>query len=127
VFIQLGIDTETVDHPVLMTERLCSPLHSRACRLASSRRLTLKLKYDKVTSELMFEQYSVPSLAYCVDSVMSFYHNNLRSHTSPFTSDGMVISFNTASTSVLPVLNGKGIMNHAKRLEVICPMACLTH
>jgi hypothetical protein len=69
---------------------------------------------DIVTSELLFEQYSVPSLAYCVDSVMSFYRNQL-SPKSPFMSDGLVVSFNTASTSVLPVLGGKGIMSHAKR------------
>ena len=30
-FIQLGIDTPNVDHPVMMTERLSSNLHSRAC------------------------------------------------------------------------------------------------
>ncbi|KAJ7627690.1 hypothetical protein DFH06DRAFT_1339199 [Mycena polygramma] len=29
-----------------------------------------------LTSELLFEQYSVPSVAYCVDSIMSFYQNN---------------------------------------------------
>ncbi|KAI0641198.1 actin-like protein Arp5p [Trametes meyenii] len=98
-FIQLGIDAPTVDHPILMTERLASPLHSRA-----------------LTSELMFEQYSVPSLALCVDSVMSFYHNNLPSPPVPFRSDGLVVSFNTASTSVIPVLDGRGLMSHAKRI-----------
>ena len=30
-FIQLGIDTPNVNHPVMMTERLSSSLHSRAC------------------------------------------------------------------------------------------------
>ncbi|THU89436.1 actin-like ATPase domain-containing protein [Dendrothele bispora CBS 962.96] len=99
-FLSLSIDGQNVNHPVLMTERLCSPLHSRA-----------------LTSELMFEQYRVPSLAYCVDGIMSFYQNNQppASGTS-FTSDGLVISFNTASTSVIPILNGKGILSHAKRL-----------
>ncbi|KAG1762324.1 hypothetical protein EV702DRAFT_984005, partial [Suillus placidus] len=29
-FVRLGIDAEGIEHPVLMTERLCSPLHSRA-------------------------------------------------------------------------------------------------
>lgn len=72
-------------------------------------------KTQTVTSELMFEQYSVPSLAYCVDGVMSFYQNNLTPSEMPFTSDGLVISFNTASTSVIPILGGKGIMSHAKR------------
>ncbi|KAG7090680.1 hypothetical protein E1B28_009778 [Marasmius oreades] len=98
-FINLGIDTNTVNHPVLMTERSCSPLHSRA-----------------LTSELMFEQYCVPSLTYCVDGVMSFYYNNLPPTNSPFTSDGIVISFNTASTSVIPILHGRGLMSHAKRI-----------
>ncbi|TFK47935.1 actin-like protein Arp5p [Heliocybe sulcata] len=98
-FVQLGIDTPNVEHPVLMTERLSSPLHSRA-----------------LTSELMFELYSVPSLAYCVDSVMSYYHNNLPPPSSPFKSDGLVISFNTASTSVVPILCGQSIMSHAQRI-----------
>ncbi|KAJ8088694.1 Nuclear actin-protein involved in chromatin remodeling [Marasmius tenuissimus] len=98
-FINLGIDAETVNHPVAMTERLCSPLHSRC-----------------LTSELMFEQYCVPSLTYCVDGVMSFYSNNLPPTNSPFTSDGIVISFNTASTSVIPILHGKGLMSYAKRI-----------
>lgn len=98
-FVRLGIDAESIEHPVLMTERLCSPLHSRA-----------------LTSELMFEQYSVPSLTYCVDSVMSFYCNNKPTSGSTFGADGLVISFNTASTSVIPILNGKGVLSHAKRI-----------
>ncbi|KIK96872.1 hypothetical protein PAXRUDRAFT_137497 [Paxillus rubicundulus Ve08.2h10] len=99
-FIQLGIDTPSVQHPVLMTERLGSPLHSRA-----------------LTSELMFEQYSVPSLAYCIDSVMSFHQNNrAQTPNTPFEADGLVISFNTASTSVIPILSGKGVLSQAKRI-----------
>ncbi|KAF8919432.1 actin-like ATPase domain-containing protein [Mucidula mucida] len=98
-FVNLGIDTPTVDHPILMTERLSTPLHSRA-----------------LTTELMFEQYSVPSLSYCVDGIMSFYQNNNAGRDSPFTADGICVSFNTASTSVMPILNGKGILSHAKRI-----------
>ncbi|EGN94061.1 hypothetical protein SERLA73DRAFT_171573 [Serpula lacrymans var. lacrymans S7.3] len=99
VFIRLGIDTSSVEHPILMTERLSSSLHSRA-----------------LTSELMFEQYSVPSVTYCVDSLMSFYQNNKPGSSERFTSDGLVVSFNTASTSVVPVVEGRGIMSHAKRI-----------
>ncbi|KAF9542860.1 actin-like ATPase domain-containing protein [Agrocybe pediades] len=98
-FIQLGIDTPTVDHPILMTERLCSPLHSRA-----------------LTSELMFELYSVPSLTYCVDGLMSFYQNHLPPPDKPYSANCLVVSFNTASTSVIPVYRGKGLLNHAKRI-----------
>ncbi|KAF6751257.1 chromatin remodeling complex subunit [Ephemerocybe angulata] len=98
-FVYLGIDTPTVDHPVIMSERICTPLHSRA-----------------LTSELMFELYNVPSLTYCVDGVMSFYANHLPPPTTPFTSDGLVLSFNTHSTSVIPILKGKGIMSHVQRI-----------
>jgi actin-related protein 5 len=118
-FVQLGIDTPSIDHPVLMTERLCTPMHSRARKLPLVRRPIVKMSFclETVTSELMFEQYSVPSLAYCVDSIMSFYHDQPEPK-EPFTSDGLLISFNTASTSVLPILSGKGIMSHAKRCDL---------
>ncbi|KAJ3562095.1 hypothetical protein NP233_g9789 [Leucocoprinus birnbaumii] len=96
-FLQLGINTPTVDHRIFMTERLATPLHSRA-----------------LTSELLFELYSVPEVTYCVDGIMSFYKNN--KPTKPFNADGLAISFNTASTSVIPILNGKGILSHAKRI-----------
>ena len=62
----------------------------------------------------MFELYTVPSLVYCVDSIMSFYRNN-KPPTGGFTADGLVISFNTASTSVIPILDGKGVLSNAKR------------
>ena len=110
----LGIDSSTVDHPAVMTERLCSPLHSRSCKWALKYPATYIHVVIAVTSELMFEQYSVPSLAYCVDSLMSFYHNN-EPYDSPFLKDGLVVSFNTASTSIVPILGGKGIMSRAKR------------
>ena len=64
----------------------------------------------------MFELYSVPSLAYCVDGIMSFYQNNTNeTKPMPFTADGLVLSFNTASTSVMPILKGRGILSHSKR------------
>jgi actin-related protein 5 len=69
-----------------------------------------------VTSELLFELYSVPEITYCIDGVMSFYQNNApAASATPFTSDGLVVSFNTASTSVIPILNGKGILSNSKR------------
>ncbi|KAF7311013.1 hypothetical protein HMN09_00644700 [Mycena chlorophos] len=89
----LEIDASTVDHLIIMSERLCSPMYSRS-----------------MTSELLFEQYRAPSVTYCVDSVMSFYQNHGPNN------DGLVLSFNTASTSVIPVLAGKGILSHAKRI-----------
>jgi len=43
VFIRLGLDTQTVEHPVIMTERICAPLHSR-------QRMLPHLCSDSVTS-----------------------------------------------------------------------------
>jgi actin-related protein 5 len=63
----------------------------------------------------MFELYSVPSLAYCVDGIMSFYENNHPPPNQAYDANGIVVSFNTASTSVTPILDGKGIMSAAKR------------
>ncbi|KAH8120692.1 chromatin remodeling complex subunit [Phellopilus nigrolimitatus] len=99
-FLRMGIDdADAVEHPVFMTERLCSPLHSRT-----------------LTSELMFELYGVPRLLYGIDSLMSFYQNNGPSTKSFCKADGLIVSFNTASTSVVPMLSGKGILSHCKRI-----------
>ncbi|KAI0762342.1 hypothetical protein C8Q74DRAFT_1440453 [Fomes fomentarius] len=92
-FIHLGIDVSTVDHLILMTERLASPLHSRACHAQKNQ------ANDARSNLRNHGQYSVPSLTFCVDSVMSFYHSNLPSPPVPFHGDGLVVSFNTASTS----------------------------
>jgi actin-related protein 5 len=54
-FIKLGINTPSISHPVIMTERLASPLYCRS-----------------QTSELMFELYGAPSVCYAVDSLMAF-------------------------------------------------------
>jgi actin-related protein 5 len=113
-FIRLGCDTETVEHPVIMTERMCTPIHSRACKNPFAIAFCICLLYV-VTSELLFELYRVPRTAYCLDSMMSFYHNSHPTDPSVFAGDGCVISFNTASTSVIPVLSGRGIMSRAKR------------
>ncbi|KAF8323091.1 actin-like ATPase domain-containing protein [Clavulina sp. PMI_390] len=96
-FIHLGINSESVDHPIIMTERLATPITSRA-----------------LTSELLFEAYGSPSVAYAIDGPLSFAYN--RPDLSSDARDGLVISFNTASTSIIPILNGKGILSHSKRL-----------
>jgi actin-related protein 5 len=78
------------------------------------------LNLRAVTSELLFELYSVPSLTYCVDGLMSFYQNNRPSPSHKnFTANGLVISFNTASTSIIPVLRGKGILSLARRYAAL--------
>lgn len=60
--------------------------------------------------ELLFEGYNVPSVNYGVDSLFSFHQNSPTT-----TGDGLIISSSTASTHIIPVLDGKGIMSSAKR------------
>ncbi|UZJ54615.1 hypothetical protein CBS101457_003935 [Exobasidium rhododendri] len=91
-FLHLGINSSTVNHPILMTETLCNPTHSRT-----------------LMNELMFETYQVPSICYGLDSLFSAYQNGI--------SDGLVISSGRNSTTLLPMLDGKGMVDFSKRLN----------
>ncbi|TPX57687.1 hypothetical protein PhCBS80983_g03653 [Powellomyces hirtus] len=94
VFCKLGIDTDRIYHPILMTETLCNPAYSR-----------------KLVSELLFEGYNTPSVVYGVDALFSYYANN-----GSFDA-GMVISSGQVASSVIPVCGGRGQLQHAKRLS----------
>jgi actin-related protein 5 len=66
-----------------------------------------------VTSELLFEAYGVPCVAYGLDSLMSLHHNTgTPNHT---LIDSLVVSFNTSSTSVIPVYGGRALLGYSKR------------
>ncbi|WVR03473.1 hypothetical protein IAU60_000464 [Kwoniella sp. DSM 27419] len=90
-FCTLGIDTSTVEHPVVMTERLANPLFSRA-----------------MTSELLFELYGAPSVTFGIDSLFAFSRQQHQ--------DGLAISLGHQASTVIPVLGGKGILSRAKRI-----------
>lgn len=94
-FAHLGINTETVNHPVLLTECLCNPATAR-----------------QQTAELLFETYGVPGAGFGVDSLFS-WRRNLGS-----ASDGLVVSSGHNSTTVLALLQGKPVFGTARRLEV---------
>lgn len=96
VLLKFGVDTDGLQNPVAMTEALCNPVYSRS-----------------LMSELLFEGYSAPSVAYSIDSLMSLYANS----PTPPTTDALVISSSTASTHVIPVLHGKAVMTSAKKLN----------
>ncbi|ORY89031.1 hypothetical protein BCR35DRAFT_262595 [Leucosporidium creatinivorum] len=95
VFYKLGLPTETVQHPIVMTESLCNPHYSRS-----------------LMTELLFEGYNVPSVSYGIDSLFSFYANSATPN-----ADGLVISSSTASTHVIPVLGGQSVLTSAKKLN----------
>ena len=93
VFVDLGIDSEAgLERPVLMTEPLANLGYTR-----------------KTMTELLFECYTAPSVAYGIDSLFSYRHNKGTS--------GLVISSSHSSTHVVPVLGSKAIMSSVSRLN----------
>ncbi|WWC58082.1 uncharacterized protein I303_100617 [Kwoniella dejecticola CBS 10117] len=90
-FCTLGIDSSKIEQPVVMTERLANPLFSRA-----------------MTSELLFELYNAPSVTFGIDSLFAFSRQKHQ--------DGLAVSLGHQASTVIPILNGKGIMSRAKRI-----------
>lgn len=94
IFIKLGIDgaNGVVDRPVVMTEPLANLPYTR-----------------KVMSEILYELYSVPSVAYGVDSLFSYNFNKGNT--------GLVLSSANMSTHMIPVVNQQPLISHATRLD----------
>ncbi|ORY34334.1 putative actin-like protein ARP5 [Naematelia encephala] len=90
-FLQLGITGSRVDKPIVMTERLANPLFTRA-----------------MTSELLFELYGAPSVTYGIDSLFAFSR-----HRHP---DGLAINMGHNASTVIPVVDGRGILSRSKRI-----------
>lgn len=89
-FINLGIKSKSIDYPILMTETMCNPAYSRG-----------------MMNELLFENYRIPSVCYGLDSLFSAYQNGIQ--------DGLVISSGRNSTTLIPMLDGKGLVDFSKR------------
>ncbi|KAG0169111.1 Nuclear actin-protein involved in chromatin remodeling [Apophysomyces sp. BC1034] len=94
IFITLGINTSTINHPIIMTEPVCVPHHSR-----------------KQMSELLFECYGAPSVTYGIDSLFSFYANGGSAD-----EGGITISAGHTATHIIPTLHGKGLLERTKRV-----------
>lgn len=60
-------------------------------------------------TEIIFECYGAPSLAYGIDSLFSYRHNKGKT--------GLVISSSNTSTHVIPVYNSKALLGQAIRLN----------
>ncbi|KAG1172524.1 hypothetical protein G6F70_006409 [Rhizopus microsporus] len=95
IFLLLGINTSSIQHPIIMTEAVCNPSYSR-----------------NLMNELLFEGYSVPSVVYGIDSLFSYYANN-------GTKDdgGIIISSGNTSTHIIPTIGGRGILSKTKRIN----------
>ncbi|KAI5969691.1 ARP5 [Candida margitis] len=83
-----------VNNPIIMTEPLTCPYNQR-----------------KTMYELLFEAYQIPKVSFGLDSLFSYYAN------SNGRSTGLVIGTGNESTSIIPVLDGKGMLSQAKRID----------
>ncbi|KAF9964477.1 Nuclear actin-protein involved in chromatin remodeling [Mortierella alpina] len=95
IFIKMGIDTDRIDHPIVMTEPVCVPPYNR-----------------NLMSELLFESYQIPSVTYGIDSLFSLYANG-----PDRSKDGVVMSLGHHFSHVIPVSRGKVHTEHAKRIS----------
>ncbi|TVY22718.1 Actin-like protein [Lachnellula hyalina] len=94
VFIKLGVDGQNggVDVPIVMTEALANLPYSR-----------------KSMTEILFECYSAPSVAYGIDALFSYDYNKGKT--------GLVVSSSHSSTHLIPVLNSKALLTQATRVN----------
>ncbi|KAL1962472.1 hypothetical protein VTN77DRAFT_9673 [Rasamsonia byssochlamydoides] len=94
VFLKLGVDGENggVDRPIVMTEPIANLTYPR-----------------RMMNEILFECYSVPSVAYGIDCLFSYRYNRGK--------DGLIISSSHTSTRVVPVLNSKALLYNSSRLN----------
>ncbi|CAH7670224.1 hypothetical protein BY996DRAFT_6735863 [Phakopsora pachyrhizi] len=98
VFLKLGVNSQTVQHPILMTEALCNPIFTRG-----------------LMTELLFETYQVPSVCYGIDSLFSYYETH---HDLPnIQQTSLVISSSHSSTTIIPIVEGVPKIAQSRRLN----------
>ncbi|KAF2500552.1 putative chromatin remodeling complex subunit [Lophium mytilinum] len=94
VFVKLGVEGNSggIDRPVVMTEPVANLGYSR-----------------KTMSEILFECYAAPSVAYGIDSLFSYNYNGGK--------NGLVVSSSYSSTHLIPVVQSKALLSQATRLN----------
>jgi actin-related protein 5 len=94
IFLKLGLNEAegSIDVPIVMTEAVANLPYSR-----------------KSMTEILFECYGAPSVAYGIDSLFSYRHNK--------GSTGLVVSSSYTSTHVIPVYNSKAMLTQTTRLN----------
>ncbi|KAK3943826.1 actin-like protein arp5 [Diplogelasinospora grovesii] len=94
IFIKLGINGAdgAIDMPIVMTEAVANLPYSR-----------------KSMTEILFECYGAPGVAYGIDSLFSYRHNKGNT--------GLVVSSSYSSTHLIPVYNQKAMLAQSIRLN----------
>ncbi|KYQ92147.1 actin related protein 5 [Tieghemostelium lacteum] len=98
IFYRLGID-RAIENPLLITEPTSNPSYCR-----------------KYMTELVFECYNAPSVAYGIDSLFSFYSN--RNQFENKGENALVIGSGHMTTHIYNVQNHKIHHNLTKRINV---------
>lgn len=98
-FHHLGIEENSINHPIVISEASCNPTSSRASM-----------------NELLFENYLVPKVTYGIDGLFSLYKN--QPNFAKDKSTAMVISLGFHSIHFMPVVNGKIEAENMRRLNV---------
>ncbi|XP_077986971.1 actin-related protein 5-like [Glandiceps talaboti] len=97
-FSHLGIKTQGgIEHPIVMTEPVGNPNYCR-----------------QLMSELLFECYHVPKVAYGIDSLFSFHHNMPQTDCS----HAIVLSSGYQATHVMPIVNGRLDATNCRRVNL---------
>lgn len=93
-FIKLGVEERHggIDRPIVMTEPVANLGYAR-----------------KTMSEILFECYRAPSVAYGIDSLFSYAYNGGK--------HGLVVDSSYTSTHLIPVVDSKAILSQATRLN----------
>eukprot|EP01117_Protostelium_nocturnum_P011195 TRINITY_DN4064_c0_g2_i1.p1 TRINITY_DN4064_c0_g2~~TRINITY_DN4064_c0_g2_i1.p1 ORF type:complete len:484 (+),score=148.39 TRINITY_DN4064_c0_g2_i1:112-1563(+) len=103
IFAHLGIKDDKINHPICMTEPLCNP---NWCR--------------KNMSEILFECYQSPSVAYGIDGLFSFYANRIANFQNQISSfgnqNGLIINSGFSSTTVIPIIDNCPMASESKRI-----------
>ncbi|KAF2457718.1 hypothetical protein BDY21DRAFT_285181 [Lineolata rhizophorae] len=94
VFLKLGVDSENgaVERPIVMTEPVANLGYTR-----------------RTMSEILFECYGAPSVAYGIDSLFSYRYNGGQ--------NGLVVSSSYTSTHLIPVIDSKPLLSQASRIN----------
>ncbi|KAJ8765961.1 hypothetical protein K2173_020477 [Erythroxylum novogranatense] len=97
-FDRLGANGSQIDHPILMTECVCNPVHSRS-----------------KMAELLFETYGVPSVAFGVDAAFSYKYNQQHGVCGK---DGLAVCPGFTTTHVIPFIDGEPIYKGCCRTNI---------
>lgn len=97
-FDRMGVDGAGIEHPVLLTEGALNPPSSRS-RMA----------------ELLFETYGVPSLAFGIDGVFGYAHNQKQGVCER---DGLLVNMGHQTSHVIPIVAGEPVLEAACRTPV---------